>query len=338
MHKLENPDNGLEKGWKTRAAVPHKHMEFVIEGVESEYRHLVGWDQKDDSWDGNPLVSLVKRTLPEKKDDASVCPGASIQIIRDHIINEAMRNDTMLWPARNANSYTDDHDEKVRPPLWDWAKVEVRGPVKKFFDVNRWPLQMQTEDRQRQIKSDKDLSVQQVWNPIIEDPTPWTFYRPKARPYVDEKVKFRSGHRIYPIGDTPRQKKVVENQMYATIGRAMGIPDTDQRRPGLVERLSNFFRRGGHDDDGFDRPGSRLPRVNPRDIPKSYDPRAEADRKRKAVDDARKGSTKAVRLTRAELPDDAVEVGDLDATFDPDNDPQFPGLTIGANFPLGPRQ
>lgn len=118
----------------------------------------------------------------------------------------------------------------------------------------------------------------------------------------------------------------------------MGIPDTDQRRPGLVERLSNFFRRRDHDDDGFDRPGSRLPRVNPRDIPKSYDPRAEADRKRKAVDDAQKGSTKAVRLTRAELPDDAVEVGDLDATFDPDNDPQFPGLTIGANFPLGPRQ
>lgn len=224
MHKLENPDNGLERGWKTKAAEPHDNMQYIIDDIEIEYRDLVGWNQVDDSWDNNPLVSLVKRTLPEKTADATVCPGASIQIIRDHVINEAMRNDTMLWPARNAYRYNDIYDEKVRPPLWDWAKVEVRGPVKKFFDVNRWPLQLQTEDTQRRIKSDQDLSVQQLWNPITEDPTPWKLYRPKARPYVDEKVKYREGHRIYPIGDTPRQKKVIENQMYATIGRGKTSP------------------------------------------------------------------------------------------------------------------
>ncbi|KUI70413.1 hypothetical protein VM1G_05792 [Cytospora mali] len=324
MHKLENPENGLEKEWKTKAAIPITNMQRVIEATEEEYQYLADWNQRDNSWDHNPLVSLVKRTLPEKQRDASLSPGASIQIIRDHIINEAMRNDSMLWPARNARSCTDISDEKVRPPLWDWAKAEVRGPVKKFFDMNRWPLQLQTEETQRRIKSDKDLSVQQLWNPVTEDPTPWTYYRPKARPYVEEKVKYRAGHRIYPIGDTPHQKRVIENQMYARLGRAMGLPDTDQRRPGLIGRLSGFFRRGGRDDDDeddHDQPGSRLPRVNPKDIPKSYDPRAEANRKRKADGDARNEATKVARLMGADLPDDAQEIPDVDAVFDIDREP-----------------
>ncbi|ROW14761.1 hypothetical protein VPNG_03834 [Cytospora leucostoma] len=318
MDKLENPGYGLEKIWKTRAALPVGNMQTVLDGIEQRYQVLADWQQRDDSWDNNPLVSLVKRTLPEKRNDATLTPETSIKIIRDHIIDEAVRNDSMLWPARNAHNCNDINDEKVRPPLWDWAKVEVRGPVKKFFDFNRWPPQLQTEERQREIKSDKDLSAQQLWNPITEDPTPWTYYRPKARPYVEEKVKYRPGHRIYPIGDTPQQKKVVENQLYASIGGAMGVLDDDHQRPGLFESLSGFFRRG-HDDKGDDRgqPGSRLPRVDPKAIPKSHNPRAESNKKRKADDDFDDGPRKATRLTRDDLPYIAEEDPDMDVTLDP---------------------
>lgn len=218
MHKLENPNTDFENGWRSRAALPIVNMQNVLDYVEQEYKRLTDWNQRNNSWDNNPLVTIVKRTLPEKQDDASIDPGASIRIIRDQVINEAMRNDSILWPARNANDCNLINDEKVRPPLWDWAKVEVRGPVKRFFDMNRWPLQLQTEEAQKKIKGDKELSVHQLWNPIVEDPVPWKFYRPKARPYAEERVKLRTGHRIYPIGDTPHQKRVVENQLYARLG------------------------------------------------------------------------------------------------------------------------
>ncbi|KAK7744109.1 hypothetical protein SLS53_003630 [Cytospora paraplurivora] len=315
MDKLENPGYGREKWWKTRAALPIRNMQNTIDGIEERYQVLADWQQRDNSWDNNPLVSLVKRTLPEKRRDSTLDPEGSIKIIRDHIIDEAMRNDSMLWPARNAHNCNDINDEKVRPPLWDWAKVEVRGPVKKFFDLNRWPLQLQTEERQRDIKSDKDLSAQQLWNPITEDPTPWTYYRPKARPYVEEKVKYRSGHRIYPIGDTPQQKKVVENQLYARIGKAMGSLEDNYPRPSLFDKLSGSFRRG-HDDEynDHDRPGFTLPRVDPRAIPKSRNPQAESTRKRKADDDSYNGPRKATRLTRDDLPYYAGDLRHVDVT------------------------
>lgn len=93
----------------------------------------------------------------------------------------------------------------------------------------------------------------------------------------------------------------------------MGILDDDHPRPGLFQRLSGFFRRG-HDeeDDDRDPSGSRLPRVDQRNIPKSHDPRADSARKRKADDDLHDGPRKAIRLTRDDLPDYAREVLDLD--------------------------
>lgn len=217
---------GLQQQWMAKAARPSADMVQVMTDFKTEYDTISQWNNTPN----NPLVQLVKKTLPAKASDANLTADESLRIIRDHIIKEAVRKDSTLWPARNANDYRNALDEKVRPPVWGWARTEVRGQVKRFFSVNRWPLQLQTQARQRMMTDDADINVDFIWKPELEDPTPAKYYRPMARPYVDEKVRFRPGHRNFAIGDTPHQKHVVIDRMFAQMsrGKMVSQPRPDQ--------------------------------------------------------------------------------------------------------------
>lgn len=206
---------GLEQQWKTQPARPSGEMSRAIGDYKVEFDRITQWNNAPN----NPLIRLVKATLNDKANDDTLTAEASLQLIRDNIINEAVKNDSVLWPARSANDYLDPLDEKVRPKVWGWARPEVRGKSKRFFSVNRWPVQLQTQKRQGIITRDEDLDTDLLWKPALEDPTPSKYYRPKARPYVDEKVQFRAGHRNFLIGDTPHQKQVVIDRMFAQMGR-----------------------------------------------------------------------------------------------------------------------
>lgn len=214
MAKLTGVE-GLEQQWKTKAARPSGDMSKAIGDYQVEFDRITQWNDTPN----NPLVKLVKATLPDKANDNTLTAEASLRLVRDNIIKEAVKNDSMLWPARSANDYLDPLDEKVRPKVWGWARPEVRGKAKRFFSVNRWPVQLQTQRRQGIITRDEDLDTDLLWKPALEDPTPSKYYRPKARPYVDEKVQFRAGHRNFLIGDTPHQKQVVIDRMFAQMGR-----------------------------------------------------------------------------------------------------------------------
>ncbi|KAL1864323.1 hypothetical protein Daus18300_007746 [Diaporthe australafricana] len=288
-------DGGLQQQWRARLARPTADMVQVMTDLKTEYDTISQWNNALN----NPLVQLVKRTLPARANDATLTADQSLQIVRDHIIDEAVKKHSTLWPARNANDYRNALDEKVRPPVWGWARTEVRGQVKRFFSVNRWPLQLQTQARQRMMTDDADINVDFIWKVELEDPTPAKYYRPMARPYVDEKVRFRPGHRNFAIGDTPHQKHVVIDRMFAQMSRAMGAaPEL-----GLLERWSAWTtylrsRLDGSLDDGDDHafqvPGSRLRRFNAEAIPRSYDPR-----KRQADQDA---AAEAEAARRAQQP------------------------------------
>lgn len=214
MAKLTR-EGGPEEQWKAQASRPSGELSRAIGDYKNEFDRITQWNDAPN----NPLVKLVKATLNDKANDNNLTAEASLQLIRDNIIKEAVKKDSMLWPARSANNYLDPLDEKVRPKVWGWAGPEVRGKVKKFFSVNRWPVQLQTERRQDTITRDKDIDTSLLWEPVIEDPTPSKYYRPKARPYIDEKVQFRAGHRNFLIGDTPHQKQVVIDRMFAQMGR-----------------------------------------------------------------------------------------------------------------------
>jgi hypothetical protein len=214
MAKLNAYEGGKE-GWEQPNGITSRDMSYAIEAYKAEFDGITQWNDTPN----NPLVRLVKATLPDKETDNALNADASLQIVRDHVIKEAVKKDSMLWPARRANNYLDPLDEKVRPKMWSWASPEVRDKAKTFFSVNRWPVQLQTERRKGIITNDEDMDEDLLWSPLLEDPTPSKYYRPKARPYVDEKVEVRTGHRSFLIGDTPRQKQFVIDRMFAQMGR-----------------------------------------------------------------------------------------------------------------------
>lgn len=224
--------------WLAEQPLEFVQMQHTLNSLEANFRDRMGWDDNDpDDADGvratlasrrpldtiysTPLAEVVQRTLNRPwppPDNEQITAQDALQTIRDGIIDECVRADTMLFPGRSTD-YRDPDAIRTRESLWDWAKPGVRGESKRFFNLDRWPLQLQSDDTQRRIMSDVDIDQQQIWDAYLEDPTPWTYYRPKARPYADERVKFRSGHRIFPIGDTARQKEVVKNQVLAMVGQ-----------------------------------------------------------------------------------------------------------------------
>ncbi|KAI7774382.1 hypothetical protein LA080_008833 [Diaporthe eres] len=300
-------DDSLEQRWKTQPPRPSGEMSRAIGDYKNEFDRITQWNNAPT----NPLVRLVKATLNDKANDNNLTAEASLQLIRDNIIKEAVKKDSMLWPARSANDYLDPHDEKVRPKVWGWARPEVRGKVKRFFSVNRWPLKLQTERRQDIITRDKDVDTDLIWKPELEDPTPSKYYRPKARPYIDEKVQFRAGHRNFRIGDTPHQKQVVIDRMFAQMGR-------DIEPPSFIERWSNYLmsRFDEEDPDRYQEPGAKLRKFRPEDIPVSEDKRR---RKRDADGDAPgQGRPKRPRRRGPGVLNDGLQDGEDDDDNDGD--------------------
>lgn len=106
--------------------------------------------------------------------------------IRHGIIDDLVRNRTMLYPGR-ATAYTDRRKFLTqtydRLNIWSWAADPVRRNHavyrrERYFDMRRWPLNRQKEATRRRIESreDEDPSLQPVsaWHKyrIVVGPTP----------------------------------------------------------------------------------------------------------------------------------------------------------------------
>lgn len=297
MRNLEARENQV---WLDETTLlPKAHLHNVLNQLDAEYQALATPQKLD-------LAHVVRRTL-NRPDSVAITEEDALKTIRDGIIDECVRSDSMLWPGR-AKDYLDTSPKavKTRESIWDWAKPEIRGPVKKFFSLDRWPVEIQPEAIRRKIESGEDIDPQQVWNPITEDPTPWTYYRQKSRPYQDEKVRYKDGHRRYLIGDTARQRQVIQNRLMARVAAGklcssprrrlqselanpelsfsgMGLDNADgsplaqspSASGGVWSRVRGMFKRKRQIDDDDDEddilPSFKLPRIDPALVPKSVD-------------------------------------------------------------------
>lgn len=217
------PADGGEATWLTQPPLAFGRMQEALSRFERHFRDATGWDANDEgararpmgAVENSPLVEVMQRTLgrPWGAPGAErVRTDAALRAIRDGIIDECARNDSMLFRGRSAD-YADPDAPRTRESVWGWAGPAARGEARRFFGLDRWPPQLQGEDARRRAAADADADPQQAWDAYLEDPTPWTYHRPKARPYSDSGVKFNAGHRVFPIGDTARQKEVVKNKI-----------------------------------------------------------------------------------------------------------------------------
>ena len=138
-------------------------------------------------------------------------------LVRSKIVEESVANLTMLAPGR-AQAYQDEEGntawKMVRDHNWDWASEKVRGKAKRFWSLDRWPVDFQSEKTQRRIRNDSDIDPRMVWDPRAEDSTEGTIVRPKLRRFGQpERVRHRPGPAIYSLGDTPLQRREVRKRM-----------------------------------------------------------------------------------------------------------------------------
>lgn len=76
------------------------------------------------------------------------------EIVRKKVLEELHRNQSTLFPKRvikdEASAMPD--PRMSRDPIWSFAHPGRKMRVKKFWDINRWPLHLQSEETQREIR------------------------------------------------------------------------------------------------------------------------------------------------------------------------------------------
>jgi hypothetical protein len=164
--------------------------------------------------------------------------------LRTAIIDELSANATMLHPSRrrerlnrrtNQSDDGETADDLVRDHNWNWAALgsddgqrsneqRQRQRHRQFWSIDRWPAaaaQVKQEREEpptmtiRALQPDDVMAAAQA-----ADPTDRRYMRPKLRPYGEEdKVLYRPGPAVYPIGDTRLQRLAVERRITEMVNR-----------------------------------------------------------------------------------------------------------------------
>ncbi|KAK0666161.1 hypothetical protein QBC41DRAFT_256848 [Cercophora samala] len=222
--------------------------------------------------------------LPQYKDNDS-----ALQYLRGKIIYEVGSSNTLLAPAR-AKKVVDPvtgtaETILTRAVSWQFGSLDARqeGWRRQFFSVNRWPVVAQSEKTQGKIKKDEwfadGVDPKQVFDYQSADPIHAFFSREKLRPYVEEPVKYRQGPAIYPIGDTPHQRKQVQNHMTALVYQSLDMNGANLPGGTFTQKLFNFFSwplrpylnsQRGLSEAELEEKYGKLPAVAPDRVPRSW--------------------------------------------------------------------
>ncbi|KAF5565015.1 hypothetical protein FPHYL_4456 [Fusarium phyllophilum] len=247
----------------------------------------------------------------------------SVDVVRKAILREAYENKSMLLPNRIDRS-VDEKGLRTRSPLrrepvWSFAHPDRRGKAPRFWDINRWPLHLQSESTAESIRSgrfykpapsplapestkeprisirfatppvspissglpgiqqERHREVQPEATTIAPDMTEGDTAESQVYQFpgfgeeftvtfqdlADSRRTFTTGSSQYLLGDTPLQKKHIENLIKSGI--------QTEEPPTWTQRLGTLF---GRKNDPVD-PGA-LPTANPRDVPESK-PRSEPE-------------------------------------------------------------
>ena len=203
---------------------------YMLRLLEAELRpeHLLSSQflrASIDEWSNSckkpDLAALIRRTDPSIHLDPFAGEDELLPVIRTRIIDEISANETMLAPARE-HHYLGVADGLPRVALvwdhnWDWASEKVRGKAApRFWSVDRWPQgsgYLATDEEVPKVNDELDPG--QTYDPVAADPMEDRVYRPRLRRYGEDmdKVKFRPGQPVFPVGDTRRQQRAIEAYM-----------------------------------------------------------------------------------------------------------------------------
>jgi hypothetical protein len=125
-----------------------------------------------------------------------------MDVIRKGIIREAYENKSMLFPNRIYRHVGDKgkmiEAPRRREPVWSFAHPERKGKAQRYWDINRWPVHLRSEETAANIRSSGP-----------QDPS-----RPRRRSTKEPKVSFSSP--FSPLEPQPQPQPQGEQETQST--------------------------------------------------------------------------------------------------------------------------
>lgn len=202
-----------EAEWDSSSTVPSLNLAKFVKNIDPSF-----WER---------VATRIQQSIPDgdlkTQQETMAMEDAALGIIRHKIIKESNENLSMLGRGRCFNLKKPDGTNKIawgRDHDWDWASVELRGKAKRFFSLDRWPLELLSEETRAKTKRDDLIDQKLILDPVAEDPIPRKYFRERLRRFhEDAKFYHRPGPARYPIGDTPLQRKMVRAMLVESISR-----------------------------------------------------------------------------------------------------------------------
>ncbi|KAH6885871.1 hypothetical protein B0T10DRAFT_576658 [Thelonectria olida] len=79
----------------------------------------------------------------------------AIALVGEGLVREVYENKSLLLPNRAITVQRSDgpYDYKMREPIWTFAHPQRRRKARQFWDMNRWPLHLQSDETQAEIRA-----------------------------------------------------------------------------------------------------------------------------------------------------------------------------------------
>ncbi|OLN86798.1 hypothetical protein CCHL11_07875 [Colletotrichum chlorophyti] len=265
--------------------------DFRANQLQDVIGRWISWFKHPRQSGGRPVsyASVVKAGEPRKWKEG-LTEVEACEVVRRGIIDELSQGASTLWPSRPRFSVVGGREVQTfhRDRVWDWAAPEVVGVKKQFFSVDRWPVHLQKRETQMDIvmRPSMEAAAEKLDNSRVAGdlgaldercryvPTAGQIARRQMKsmlsvPYHEgSRREFFLGKTEYWGGDTPAQKRVIQEHVRQAMAEAIGPND------GGAPRAKGWFGRGRTEAAGsnigvFDDRRSELPEVDPAYVPRS---------------------------------------------------------------------
>jgi hypothetical protein len=100
-------------------------------------------------------------------------------LVQEGLIREVYENKSLLLPTWVVTEQRLDasYDSKVREPIWTFAHPDRRRKARRFWDINRWPLHLQSDETQAEIRAEGPKPDE----PVMVVSPQFQFIPPQAR-------------------------------------------------------------------------------------------------------------------------------------------------------------
>jgi hypothetical protein len=151
IHFYKDIQGQYASTWDLNSAEPSLSLSKLVKDIDPGI-----WDRH--------IRLIAERTTPsdqlDPEDKEAAMEATALAVIRHKIIQENHENLAMLGRGREVVFERADGSigaALARDHNWDWASVGVRGQARRFFSLDRWPLELQAEETRARVRWEENV-------------------------------------------------------------------------------------------------------------------------------------------------------------------------------------